>query len=164
MKKIAFLIAALFIILNASAQKEEKSIGFSLNYGSEIESLGIGGHFTYNLINHFRLATDFTYFIKKNNINAWDLNVNAHYLVPLSDTPVTVYPVLGFIITHWSYGEEINLGNYKFSASKTKVGVNLGGGLQYDITRNFFFKSELKYAIVSDFDQAVITAGLGIKF
>ncbi|MDR1370104.1 MAG: porin family protein [Dysgonamonadaceae bacterium] len=170
MRKIVFLIAALFVVLSASAQmsvseqKKEKSIGFSLNYGTEIESLGIGGHFTYNLTDHLRLAPDFTYFFKNNNLNEWDLNINGHYLFPLDDSKVTVYPIFGFIITHWSHGDKVNLGNYTFSASETKFGINLGGGIQYDLTGKMFFKSELKYCIVSDFDQAVVSVGLGFRF
>ncbi len=164
MKKITFLIVALFIALGASAQKEEKSIGLSLNYGTEIESLGIGGHFNYNVTDHIRLAPDFTYFFENDGLNEWDLNLNAHYLFPLDNSKVTVYPIAGFLITHWSAGIDLNIGGLSISASETKFGVNLGGGIQCDITRNLFFKGELKYCLVSDFDQAVVSVGLGYKF
>ena len=166
MKKVVFFVATLFITLNAFAQKDAKSVNFSLNYGTEIESIGIGGQFTYNFSERFRVAPDFTYFLKNDNMSKWDLNLNVHYLFPLNDSKMTLYPVAGLIFTHWSWdGGKVEANGLSLSASETKIGFNLGGGLQYDFSSVFFFRGELKYNIVSDnFDQTVISAGIGFNF
>ncbi|MDR3061006.1 MAG: porin family protein [Dysgonamonadaceae bacterium] len=163
MKKITILIVLLFTVANVFAQKGEKAIGASINYGSEIGSLGFGGHFYYNVTDHFRLAPDITYFLKNDHLNEWDVNLNVHYLFPIEDK-LTIYPVAGFLITHWSADLAINVGGLSISAAETKFGINFGGGVQYNLTKTVFLKGELKYCFVSDFDQAVITAGIGFKF
>jgi Opacity protein and related surface antigens len=166
MKKAVFFVATLFITLSVFAQKDAKSVNFSLNYGTEIESVGIGGQFTYNLSERFRVAPDFTYFLENNNWKEWDLNLNAHYLFPLNDSKITIYPIAGFILTHWSFDDGTEAGSNKpTSLSATKVGFNLGGGMQYAFSNTFFFRGELKYNSTSEYyNQTVISAGLGFNF
>ena len=154
----------LFITLSVFAQKDAKSVNFNLNYGTEAESIGIGGQFTYNFSERFRVAPDFTYFFENNNVSTWNLNLNAHYLFPLNDSKITLYPIAGLILAHWSSSEKVE-SSKQMSLSATKVGFNLGGGLQYNFSRVFFFRGELKYNSVSDnYDQTVISAGLGFNF
>lgn len=45
-----------------------------------------------------------------------------------------------------------------------KFGVNLGGGAQYDLTDNLMLNFEVKYSLVSDLDQCVISLGAAYKF
>lgn len=45
-----------------------------------------------------------------------------------------------------------------------KFGVNLGGGAQYDLTDNLMLNFEVKYSLVSDMDQCVISLGAAYKF
>ena len=164
MKKVVFFVATLFIALNVFAQKEAKSVNLNLNFGTNIESIGIGGQFTYNFSERFRAAPDFTYFLENNNYKAWNLNLNAHYLFPLNDSKITIYPIAGFILTHWTSTIESTTEKSMFP-SATRVGLNLGGGLQYDFSKVFFFRGELKYNTAPDnYDQTVISAGIGFNF
>lgn len=166
MKKVTLLFVVLFaVVFGISAQKGEKSIGLNLNYGTEIESVGLGARFQYNLTDQLRLAPEFTYFFEKDYLSEWDINLNAHYLFPMQDN-LKLYPLAGLLITHWSADFDFNFGwaSGSFSGSETKVGVNLGGGIQYDINPVLMVNGEIKYCIVSDFDQAVISAGIAYKF
>lgn len=45
-----------------------------------------------------------------------------------------------------------------------KFGVNLGGGAQYDLTDHLMLNFEVKYSLVSDLDQCVISLGAAYKF
>jgi opacity protein-like surface antigen len=49
-----------------------------------------------------------------------------------------VYPVFGVLITHWSADLDINVGGLSISASETKLGINFGGGVRYDLSETFF--------------------------
>ncbi len=181
MRKITILLVALFAVVagvSAQSQKGDRAVGLNLGYGTEIESLGIGARFMYNFTDRVRIAPEFTYFLPKSQsavlgINAvsgkfkmWDINVNAHYLVPLQDK-FQLYPIVGLIISNVSASASIydsSLGHVSGSASDTKLGVNLGVGIQYDVTSTVFVNGEVKYSLISDYDQAVISVGLGFKF
>ncbi len=50
------------------------------------------------------------------------------------------------------------------SSSESKIGFNVGAGLEYDLSKSLSIFAEGRYQIVSDFDQTVIAAGLSFKF
>ena len=49
-------------VCSAMAQKGEKAVGLQLNYGTQIESMGIGAKFQYGITNAIRLEPSFNYF------------------------------------------------------------------------------------------------------
>ena len=50
MKKVLTLFGLLFVLLgSAHAQKGKQAIGFGLSYGTEIESIGLGIKYQYNI-------------------------------------------------------------------------------------------------------------------
>lgn len=55
-------------------------------------------------------------------------------------------------------------GSLEDSSSESKIGFNVGAGLEYDLSKNISIFAEGRYQIVSDFDQTVIAAGLSFKF
>lgn len=50
------------------------------------------------------------------------------------------------------------------SSSESKIGFNIGAGVEYDLSDKLSIFAEGRYQIVSDFDQCVIAAGLSYKF
>ena len=50
------------------------------------------------------------------------------------------------------------------SNSKGKFGANLGAGVQYDLSDKFAIGLEVKYQLVSDFNQVVFGIGGTYKF
>ncbi len=115
----------------------------------------------------------------------WDMNLNAHYLIPLGDK-LKVYPLAGLSFTNWKsdikwevdddFGDDYFDDDYfddddfddddddLGSWSESKFGLNVGGGLQYDLTDKLIFNAEAKYQFISDFDQFVFSVGLAYKF
>lgn len=139
--------------LFASAQAKTAAVGLNLNYGTEIESLGLGVKGSYCFTDHIRGEASFNYFFPKDHFTMWEINANAHYLFNIGDK-FKVYPLVGltYVHGHWS------------SYNTGKFGVNLGGGAQYDLTDNLMLNFEVKYSLVSDLDQCVISLGAAYKF
>ena len=65
MRKILIFLGLLFVMLsNIYAQKGRQAIGFGLSYGTEIESIGLGLKYQYNITNPIRLEPSLNYFIE----------------------------------------------------------------------------------------------------
>jgi len=160
MKKLVVLIGMMFFLMNNSfAQKGIKAVGAHFSYGTEIESVGIGLKFQYNITDNIRLEPSTNYFFRNNGIEQIDLNANAHYLFPMNSN-VRIYPLAGLNFSRWDFEYELN----GFSKNVTRLGVNLGGGIEMDITDRLLINCELKYQFVSDFDQAILNVGLAYMF
>jgi outer membrane protein X len=87
----------------------------------------------------------------------WDMNFDAHYFAMVNDG-LTVYPLAGLNVSTAGVKTNTNIpfvGN--ISETETKVGLNIGGGVQFLVADAISVGGELKY-VLSDFDQLVITA------
>ena len=153
MKKLIVLFSMMFFIMSSAfAQQGIQAAGVHLTYGTEIESFGIGVKYQYNITDNIRLEPSMNYFFEKNGVDMFDINANAHYLFPLASN-IRVYPLAGLTFARWDFGKVI-----------TRLGVNVGGGTEMDITDNLMLNFELKYQAVSDLDQAVFNIGVAYMF
>lgn len=179
MKKSFLIVFCALMSVCAFAQKGEKAAGVNLSYGTEISNLGIGVKYQHGITDAIRLEGGFDYFLKKDGLSMWDINVNAHYLFPVADK-FKVYPLVGLTYTNWkggavddaldfidgvldeAYGED----DYTEggSGSESRFGANLGAGVQYDITTKWAVNFEVKYQLIKDCNQAVFTLGAAYKF
>lgn len=174
MKKIALLFTVLvcmFAVTEANAQKRgEMAAGAQLVYGTGdgLSNFGLGAKFQWNVIDNLRLEPSFNYFFEKDMVNMWDLSANAHYQFSLSDSFVA-YPLAGISVMGVSvdvpkfdlgYGYSVGGG----SASDTEIGFNIGGGVDYNVTKNIAINLEAKYKIGGDWSRLVIAAGAVYKF
>ena len=76
MRKILIFLGLLFVMLsNIYAQKGRQAIGFGLSYGTEIESIGLGLKYQYNITNPIRLEPSLNYFIENDNVSMLDVNM-----------------------------------------------------------------------------------------
>lgn len=161
MKKFIVLFSMMFFIMgNAFAQKGIQAAGVHLSYGTEIESFGIGIKYQYNITDNIRLEPSMNYFFENNGIDQFDINANAHYLFPMASN-VRVYPLAGLTFARWSFPQLIG---GKFSNDATRLGINIGGGAEMDITDKLMLNFELKYQLVNDFDQAIFNLGIAYMF
>jgi len=179
MKKLFLMLCAALVSVGAFAQKGEQRVGLNLNYGTEISNVGLGAKYQYGITDAIRLEGSFDYFFKKDGASMWDINVNAHYLFPFAEK-FAVYPLVGLTYSHWKldgidYGsefegmspeeqEEWGITDLEESSSASKFGVNLGAGVQYAINDRWGVNFEVKYQLISDFDQAVFGIGATYKF
>lgn len=184
MKKIFMAMVVALVSISASAQQGEKAAGINLSYGTEHKALGIGVKGQYGITDAIRAEASFDYFLKKDGLSMWDINLNAHYLFSLSDK-VKIYPLVGVTFTNWNYdyadeikdamnqwgdylGEEYKdyINDYAddASGSESRFGVNVGAGIQYNLTDKLTLNLEGKYQIISDFDQTIFSIGVAYKF
>ena len=162
MKKFLLLVCAAVISMSASAQEGQKAVGFSLLYGSEIDNVGLGVKGQYNLTDNLRGEAAFDYYLKKDGWSMWDINANMHYLFNVG-RKVTVYPLAGLGYVNVSY-EAGDKDHGAVKSSKGRLGVNLGGGVDFALTKNISLNGELKYQFIDNFNQVVFGTGINFKF
>ena len=162
MKKLLLLVCAAVMSLSASAQAGDKAIGAQLVFGSETNSLGFGVKGQYYFTDHIRGEGSFDYFFKRKGLSMWDVNANVHYLFDVADK-FKVYPLAGLGYTNWSYKYEY-AGAPVVEGSDGRLAVNLGGGVEYELTKNLNVNAEAKYQIISNYNQLVLGVGVAYKF
>jgi outer membrane protein X len=127
-----------------------------LNYGTGIKSSGIGVKYQYNLTDNVRLEPSMNYFFENEGMDQFDLNANVHYLFPMASY-VRAYPLAGLTFARWDTaafkGNDV-----------TRLGINAGGGIEFDIADKLMLNFELKYQFVSDFDQTIFNVGVSYIF
>ena len=160
MKKLIVIFSMMFIVIgNAFAQKGIQAAGVSLNYGTEISSIGLGVKYQYNITDNIRLEPSINYFFENKGVDMFDINATAHYLVPMASN-IRLYPLAGLTYARWGF----DLVNDGAEITHSKFGLNLGGGAEFDITNELMMNFELKYQCVSDFNQAIFSVGLAYMF
>ena len=154
MKKLIVLFRRMFFIMgNAFAQKGIQAAGVHLSYGTEIETIGIGVKYQYNITDNIRFEPSLNYSFENDfGTDQFDINANLHYLFPMASY-VRVYPLAGLTFARYDNVE-----------THTRLGVNAGGGAEFDMSNNLILNLELKYQFVSDADQAFFNVGIAYIF
>lgn len=160
MKKFLVILVCLCACIATSyAQQGESALGVNLNYGNDT-NFGLGVKYRYNLSDHVRIEPAFNYYFEHDNVSMWDLNANFHYLCPVAEN-VTVYPLAGIGYANaTAHLKDWGLDN----ESDGKITVNLGAGADFQVSSSVKLNLELKYQIIDDFNQLVLSAGVVFAF
>lgn len=134
----------------AQNRQGQSSFGFAVGYGFDSENPTLGVDYRYCVTDEFRLGPSFTYLVKNHGFDAWMLDVNAHYLVQLSDM-FSFYPLGGVSLSRWA-------GDF------TRFGLNIGLGGEVYATDKISVGLEVKYNIIKDIDQALVGVRVGYNF
>lgn len=161
MKKI--LLTALLagvISLTASAQTR---VGGLLGFGSEIESLALGGLAEFMINDNMGISPQLVFFFGKEDggvkQSLWEINGNFNYYFMQEE--VDLYGLAGLNFATYKVKYDIP-GFGSNSASDSEIGLNLGLGANFHVSNESILPfAELKY-VISDFDQLCIFAG--VKF
>ncbi len=163
MKKL-FVLLFLYTCLASSAQAQFE-IGGGLIYGTDIEELGISGRAAFRLTDNWRIQPTFNYFFTEDvgsiKTSVWSLNADANYVFGVFGV-LKPYVLAGLNITTVRVKIDDNSFLADNTESDTEVGVNLGGGLDFDLKKVIPFV-EIKF-VLSDFDQAVLAGGVKFGF
>lgn len=163
--KSTVFIAILSLGISFSSQtqaQENTCIGAFLAYGTEIENIGIGVNAEFPILKNLSLSPAVIYYFPKKDygltMNWIEVNANANYYFVNQDF-MSVYALggLNYSSVKVAFDEEW-LGSY--SSTEGRFGLNLGGGINFNIERITPF-AELKYVII---DGGQLVAGAGIKF
>ena len=175
----------------AMAQKDVKAVGLNLNYGSEIGNLGIGAKFQYGITDAIRIEPSLNYYLEKDGFGLWDVNAYIHYLFDVAEK-IKVYPLAGLgyanVKSSWGFeydedydyedfyslksrgwDEDFDYGDYEEemeggSTNSGEIVVNLGVGAEYQLNEKLSVGTELKYQIISNFNQIVFGVGATYRF
>ena len=162
MKKLLLLVCAAVMSLSASAQAGDKALGAQLVFGSETNNIGLGVKGQYYFTDQLRGEASVDYFFKNKGFSMWDINANVHYLFDVANK-VKVYPLAGLGYTNWSYKYEYP-GHSVIEGSDGRLAINLGGGAEYELTKDLSVNAEAKYQIISNYNQLVLGVGVAYKF
>ncbi|MDH6307276.1 outer membrane protein X [Dysgonomonas sp. PFB1-18] len=175
MKKLVLGFFISFLFVSAISAQEDQTGKFSLagnlNYGTKIESLGIGLRGQYGFMERLRGSLEYKYYIDRHNTSAWGLSADAHYLFGLGET-FSIYPLAGVTFSRWTYdlgrsglGELIEeFTDEKTKNSNNRIGLNIGLGGQIAVGEKTFIQVELKEALIKNYTQFVASVGFMYQF
>ena len=159
MKKIlAVVVLCIMAIGTGYAQKGEMTAGlqFQVGAGSGLANPGLGAKFSYSITDPWRLAASVDYDFKVKRTSVWDINVDCHYQF-FFGKGFRVYPLLGITVVGYHTTPPKDLqrafeaaGQKAHSVNTTCVGMNIGGGFQYDINDAWGVYTEVKGQCVSN--------------
>ena len=129
----------------AQTQQGQSAVGFNIGYGFDSKNATLGVDYRYCITDAVRLSPSLTYFVKNDNHSTWAIDLNAHYVVKLSE-------MFGFYAGHG------------LSHNETRLGANIGLGGEVYATDNLSIGLEVKYNIIKDFDQAMLGVRVGYSF
>ena len=122
MKKLFFVICMMLMSVATFAQQGKMTVGIHGDYMIDSpKNFGIGANVGYEVINNVRGVAEFNYFLKKDGVSYWNVEVNAEYLFKVGDA-FTIYPLAGIDLL----GISVEGGG-----SDSKMGLNLGAGVEY---------------------------------
>lgn len=174
MKKLFALTLLLTSFITVQDTFAQIKAGGGLVFGSEISQLGIDIRGEYHIDENWVIVPNINFFFTdketqtvfvppfgtattevKNGLTT--INIDGHYLFPMNDDRLDLYPLAGlnFSIVRVEFEG--------FDDSTTEVGLNLGGGGQFEFTDLLTGFAEIKY-VISDADQLVIGAGVLVSF
>lgn len=160
MKKLLLLLACVLMSVGAYAQHKQGQSAVGLNIGYNFNDVGnavLALDYRYSITDEVRLAPSLTYLVKNDQVSAWAIDVNAHYLFQLSDM-FGFYPLAGLSLSFWK--QDLGL----FSANETYFGANLGLGGEFYLTDAITLGLEAKYNIIKDMDAAALAVRVGYTF
>ena len=139
MKKLLLSFCMMLASAAAFAQQGNCTLGIHGNYMiDDPNNLGIGANVGYEFLDNVRGVAEFNYFFKKDYTSYWNVELNAEYLFRLGGA-FTVYPLVGVDLLGYSVSYDGH------SVDDSKLGLNLGGGVEYDVSPSLALKAEYNY-------------------
>ena len=78
-------------------KKGRQAIGFGLSYGTEIESIGLGLKYQYNITNPIRLEPSLNYFIENDNVSMLDIKYESPLFMSRRQKRKVISPIRFYI-------------------------------------------------------------------
>lgn len=161
-KKIIFFIFFIFVALPGLFAQYEGTVGLGVHsgYAKEISSVGGGVHLHYYYTNNLRFAPSFTHFVPIKKKSMWEIDMDAHYLIPLN-WEFSFYPIGGLLYSKWEDNSAQSVEFDDVGWPKKRLGLNLGAGFQYDFRYKARVSLEIKHQSIKDFSQMSVMLGVG---
>ena len=152
MKKILMVISVMMFSLTSFAQAGSSQFSVHANYLLDSpNNFGIGANVGYEFVQNVRGVGQFDYYFKTDGASGWNANVNVEYLFRIPNSTVTLYPLAGLNVFGWSVA----------GANDSKLGLNLGAGVEVPISSAVKFKAEYNYKTQYD---GISALSVGLAF
>lgn len=164
MKKLLSVICAVLMSTALMAQEGSKFVGANVNYGvySNRNEFGLGAKFQYEFIDQWRGEASANYYFEQNDISTWDFSANLHYILPMPQG-FNIYPLAGvcFDYIHAKvHYLDIERQVQSYIRTTSRLGLNLGAGIEYPLNNQFKVNAEVKYQLVQGYNRPVISLGV----
>jgi len=137
MRKLFMTLCVALISLGASAQQGTATFGAHASFLlQDNKNIGIGANIGYEFIDNVRGVAEFDYYFKKDYVTAWEVDANVEYLLRLAEGKFTIYPLFGLNV----FGAKV-----EGLDSNSKLGVNIGGGIEVPVASSVAIKLEYNY-------------------
>ena len=101
----------------AQTQQGQSAVGFNIGYGFDSKNATLGVDYRYCITDAVRLSPSLTYFVKNDNHSTWAIDLNAHYVVKLSEM-FGFYPLAGLSLSFWNWDA-----GHGLSHNETRLGA-----------------------------------------
>lgn len=158
MKRLVILVmlTVCSVSIFAQTRKGDSSFGANVGYGFDTENVTLGVDYRYNVTNEIRITPSITHFVKHDYRSAWAIDLNAHYVVQVSEN-FGFYPLGGLSLSFWKLGD-------KHTVNRNRLGANIGLGAEVYASRELTVGVEFKYHIIDDWDQAMFAVRAAYNF
>ena len=157
MKKLFFVICMMLMSVATFAQQGTCTAGAHASLLlQDNKNVGIGVLVGYEVIDNVRGVAEFDYYFKKDLVSSWEVDLNAEYLFRIAGGQFTVYPLVGINL----FGSKIDIPDVD---GKSKLGMNIGGGVEFKLMPSLALKCEYNYKTQGD-GASFLKAGVVIPF
>ncbi len=161
---IIVIVAAMALALPLSATSGEKTVGLRAGYNTRGETAVAGVMFQYRFSDHFRLSPNIDYYFRHNGVDGLSFDVNAHFPLSIAKNGrFNCYPLAGVNFTSWDY-HFIDDNNDDISNRETRLGLNVGAGLEYYATPTLKLSFEAKASILKQYSSGTFNLSIGYVF
>lgn len=161
MLKIKFsLVYLLLFAMNSGLMAQFTHVGASGNWGTWIKEFGASGYVIYTVSSKIDIVPNGTYFLTheieinetlKTGIEKytwWTINMDGHYIVYEKEM-IQFFGLMGLNFTNETKLEDyVTQGQpFRIKTTTTKIGLNVGAGVQLPLSKYFIPFTEVKYTL-----------------
>ncbi len=151
------------LALRPSDALAQLQVGAGLAFSSAYNNLGLqlSASLPVTEDKKLRAAPDLVFYLRENlpgnnKVSWWEVNLNVNYIV-VDAEEFGLYALGGINILNRNFDRDILNIDPLFDESQTDIGLNIGGGVDYNIGFGLLY-GEFKY-VIADFSRLVISAG-----
>lgn len=150
----AAAVCLLVASMSASAQSGEKTLGVAGGFSTYNNGGYAGIYFQYSFADHVRIAPELGYVFRNEGASAFAMSVDAQFPFRIA-RGFGIYPLAGITYNNWSY-----IGD----GHASRLGANIGAGLDFYLTSNFKLTLQGKYSMMNDTSGGFLNLGFGYVF
>jgi opacity protein-like surface antigen len=174
-RTILLLVCLLTLGCNSKLSAQITFVGASANYGSWIKEIGASVYGIYSVSKRIDIVPNATYFLPHEVIiddpldvgtvkyTWWTINFDGHYVL-FEKSVFHIFGLMGLNFTNETKIEDYKTQGTQFNikTNTTKLGLNVGAGVQFPLSKFFIPFSEIKYTL-GERHQGVVSLGVLVR-